>query len=192
MGVKIQIFLLLGIIATIVGGTLYLAEQEGLIPAEASSTLRTIGAGIPYLGEYMGVSDVLPADETNELQELQETRAQEEKWENLKSSQEELKKAENELNSERQRLSQWEGELERREQAIKEREEEFDNKESRYKMAVKFYLQMKPNAAAQILSKQDDILVIEIFRRMPERNVSSILSQMDPAVAGAIMRKMAR
>jgi flagellar motility protein MotE (MotC chaperone) len=57
---------------------------------------------------------------------------------------------------------------------------------------VKFYLSMRPAAAAKVLAQQEDLLVIELFRRMPERNVAAILAEMDPTVSGAIMRKMSR
>ncbi|MBL4889751.1 MAG: hypothetical protein JKX97_07005 [Candidatus Lindowbacteria bacterium] len=187
---KVQTILLLGIIITIVGGMLYLAEQEGMI--NVTEPAEILAAQIPYVKNYVAASDKMPAQELAELEKIQEEQAMIEKWEKLKGAEDELKKVEGDINQDRKKLSQWEGELERREKAIKEREDEFKDKDLRYKKAVKFYLTMRPQKAASILSKQDDILVIEIFNRMPERNVAAILSEMDATVAGTIMRKMAR
>lgn len=187
---KLLALVLVGIILTLIGGVLWFAENEGLV--EVSGPLRAVGGHIPVVGAYIRPSTDPPTSELRELEQLSEQRARDERGAALKRKEEELRKAETELNADRLRLSQWEEALERREGAIKDREESFTDKEKQYERSVKFYLTMRPAAAARVLSQQEDILVIEIFRRMPERNVAAILAEMDPAVAGAIMRKMAR
>lgn len=182
--------LLVLIITATIAGFLALAENEGLV--NVSTPLRLLAGRIPWVGHYVAPSTAPPAEELAELERLKAEEAREEQWSALKKTEGELKKAEAELNSERQRLAQWEDELERREAALIERQQEYENQEKQYELAVKYYRSMKPVTAARILSQQEDLLVIELFRRMPERSVAAILAEMDPAVAGTIMRKMAR
>lgn len=190
MGVKFLATLLLTIILAITGGVLWFAEEEGMI--QVSGPLRDIGGTLPWVGEKISPAARPPATELRELEQLSEEKARDERWAQLKKKEEELRTAENELNGDRSRLSQWEVALEQREGALNEREKTFTDREKQFERSVKFYLTMRPAAAARVLSQQEDLQVIEIFRRMPEQNVSAILSEMDPAVAGAIMRKMAR
>lgn len=191
MAAKFMALFLVGIIVIIFGGILWFAEEQGMI--HVSGQIRDVGGALPFgLGEKIKPSAGPPISELRELEQISEEKAREDRWAALKKKEEELRKAEEELNSDRLKLSQWEGELIRRENAFKEREATFTDKEKQYERSVKFYLTMRPAAAAKVLSQQEDLQVIEIFRRMPERNVSAILSEMDPAVAGAIMRKMAR
>jgi len=190
MAAKLMALFLVGIIIVIFGGILWFAEEQGMI--EVSGPLRDIGGSLPVIGTNIKPPAQAPESELRELAQFSQEKAREDRWAALKKKEEELRKAEEELNSDRLRLSQWEGELVRRENAFKERESTYTDKEKQYERSVKFYLTMRPAAAARVLSQQEDLQVIEIFRRMPERNVSAILSEMDPAVAGAIMRKMAR
>jgi len=190
MGKYTQIILLLLIIAGTIFGVLYFLQSEGFV--DVSGPLTGIAGEIPWVGKYFDHGSGLPYNELAELERLKEKTAREDRWLTLKKKEDKLRKDEQTLNEDRDRLSQWERELERREEALVLREKEFTNKEAQYEKAVKFYLSMRPVAAAKVLSQQDDLLVIELFRRMPERNVSAILAEMDPTVAGAIMRKMAR
>ncbi len=190
MGRNAQVIMLILIIVATVGGVLYFMDTIGMV--DVSQGARDIGGSLPWVGSWLRGPLALPATEVGELERLQEARAREDQWALLTKSQEELSRAEKALNEERARLEQWEQELERREEAITNREGEFTDREAQYKRAVQFYLSMRPAAAAKVLSQQEDLLVIEIFRRMPERNVSAIMAEMDPAVAGAIMRKMSR
>lgn len=190
MSSKLLALLLLILIAVMIGGVLAFADQQGLV--NIRGPLTELGAHIPYVGPKIAPATGPPEQELHELEKLSEERAREDRWALLKNKEEELKKAESVLNEDRSRLSQWEGELERRELAINEREKEYTDKEKQYQRAVKSYLAMRPASAAKVLSQQEDLLVIEIFRRMPERNVAAILAEMDPSVAGAIMRKMSR
>jgi flagellar motility protein MotE (MotC chaperone) len=187
---RIQIILLLGVILAVIAGVLYFLDSKGMINVEAE--VRTWGGALPYAGAWFSPPASAPASELLELERLQAERARDDRWAALRKKEDDLQKAEGLLNEERSRLSQWEGELERRELAIDEREKEFTDREKQYDRAVQYYLTMRPAAAAKVLSQQEDLLVIEIFRRMPERNVSAIMAEMDPAVAGAIMRKMSR
>lgn len=187
---RIQVILLLIVILAVVGGVLTFFEEQGMV--NVSGELRAWSGLLPYIGPWLNPPASAPAAELRELERLQEDRAREDKWAALRTKDEELKKAESLLNEERSRLSQWEGELERRELAIDNREKETSDREKQYERAVKYYLTMRPISAAKVLSQQEDLLVIEIFRRMPERNVAAIMAEMDPAVAGAIMRKMSR
>ncbi|MEK8023079.1 MAG: hypothetical protein AAB229_04650 [Candidatus Hydrogenedentota bacterium] len=190
MQTKLIAAVLLILILGMIGAVLTFAEDQGLI--EIREPLRTMGSRIPYVGHYITAPASAPAEELREIERLSEERAREDRWALLKKKEEELKKAEGLLNEDRSRLSQWEGELERRELALDEREKDYADKEKQYGRAVRSYLAMRPASAAKVLSQQEDLLVIEIFRRMPERNVASILAEMDPSVAGAIMRKMSR
>lgn len=178
------------VIGSVVGGAIWFGESHGLF--HVTGPAREKLAAVPYVGKYLGIAPQLPRRELAEIEKLQEERAREDRWAIVKKAEGDLKRAETDINDEKQRLSQWEAELERREEALVQREKEATDREKQYEISVKYYLSMRPSAAAQILSRQDDILVIEILRRMPERNVAAILMEMDPAVAGAIMRKMAR
>lgn len=184
------IVLLVGLILAVFGGVLYWADSEGLIDVVEPATVAL--GKVPYVGPYIHAPGGQPAAEIRELERLQEERARDQRWSALKKREEELRRAENTLNEERARLGQWEAELERRELAINDRERSFTDREQQYERSVRTYLTMRPAAAARVLSQLEDLEVIEIFRRMPERNVSAILGEMDPAVAGAIMRKMSR
>jgi flagellar protein FlbB len=186
-----QIILLFLIIFGTIGGVFWFMEAEGL--ADVSGTLTAVGSQIPLLGEYVAPpATATPAAELRELERLKEEEARERRLAQLKLTQEELLRAEGRLNEDRSRLAQWENEIERREAAIEEREKQFTERERQYERSVKFYLSMRPAAAAKVLAQQEDLLVIELFRRMPERNVAAILAEMDPTVSGAIMRKMSR
>jgi flagellar motility protein MotE (MotC chaperone) len=188
--VRVQIILLLGVILAVIGGVLYFLDSKEMINVEGE--VQAWGGNLPYVGSYFAPPASAPATEFQELERLQAERARDDRWAALRKKEEDLKKAEALLNEDRSRLAQWEGELERRELAIDEREKESADREAQYERAVKYYLTMRPAAAAKVLSQLEDLLVIEIFRRMPERNVSAIMAEMDPAVAGAIMRKMSR
>jgi len=182
--------LLVLIITATIAGFLALGENEGLI--NVSTPLRLLAGRVPWAGQYVAPSTSPPAAELAELERIKAEETREEQWSELKKTESDLKKAEDELNTERQRLAQWEDELERREAAFTERQQEYEDREKQYELAVKYYRSMKPVTAAKILAQQEDLLVIELFRRMPERSVAAILAEMDPAVAGTIMRKMAR
>jgi flagellar motility protein MotE (MotC chaperone) len=187
----IQIILLLLIIFGTIGGIFWFMETEGI--ADVSGTLTAVGSQVPWLGEYVApAATATPAAELRELERLKEEEARERRLAQLKLTQEELLRVEGRLNEDRSRLAQWENEIERREAAIDEREKQFTEREKQYERSVKFYLSMRPAAAAKVLAQQEDLLVIELFRRMPERNVAAILAEMDPTVSGAIMRKMSR
>lgn len=184
------IVLLVLIIVAVIGGMLYWADSEGLV--NVSGPAKSMGGSLPWVGQYIAPAVRPPAQEIRELERLQEERSRDQRWSALKKKEEELRRAESVLNDERARLGQWEGELERREGALEEREKAFTDREAQYQRSVRFYLTMRPASAAKVLSQLEDLEAIEIFRRMPERNVSAILAEMDPSVAGAIMRKMSR
>ena len=186
-----QIVLLLLIIFGTIGGVFWFMEAEGL--ADVTGTLTAFGSQIPWVGEYVApAARATPVAELRELERLKEEEARERRTAQLKLKEDELRTAENLLNEDRSRLAQWENEIERREAAIDEREKQFTDREKQYERSVQFYLSMRPAAAARVLAQQEDLLVIELFRRMPERNVAAILAEMDPAISGAIMRKMSR
>lgn len=187
----IQIVLLLLIIFGTIGGVFWFMETEGL--ADVSGTLTAVGSQVPWLGAYVApAATATQTAELRELERLKEAEAREQRLAQLRLKEEELRNAETLLNEERSRLAQWEDEIERRETAIDEREKQFTDRERQYERSVRFYLSMRPASAARVLAQQEDLLVIELFRRMPERNVAAILAEMDPAVSGAIMRKMSR
>lgn len=183
------VFLIL-LILGVFGGVLYWADSEGLVDVVDPAVSAV--AAVPLVGPRLVPQGGQPATEIRELEELQEERARDQRWSALRKREEELRRAESSLDEERARLGQWEAELERREGAITDRERAFVDREQQYERAVKMYLSMRPAAAARVLSQLEDLEVIEIFRRMPERNVSAILGEMDPSTAGAIMRKMSR
>ncbi len=187
---RVLIVFLVLLILGVFGGVVYWADAEGLVDVVDPVTASL--ATVPYIGPYVQATGGQPATEIRELERLQEERARDQRWSALKKREEELRRAESTLNEERARLGQWEAELERRELAINDRERSFTDREQQYERSVRTYLTMRPAAAARVLSQLEDLEVIEIFRRMPERNVSAILGEMDPAVAGAIMRKMSR
>lgn len=191
MKVKLTVLMLLVIIIATVSGVIMLGEREGIIRPVTPDITAMIGM-IPWVGPWIFPPPQPPLQEQAALGKLQEENARVAQWEELRRTEAELKKAEDELNNQRQRLSQWEDELERRAQALTAREQEYNDRKKQYEQQIKFYLSMKPATAAKILAQQEDLLVVELFRRMPERNVAAIVGEMDPAVAATIMRKMNR
>lgn len=182
--------LLVLIILVVLAGILYWADQQDLIDVVDPAT--ALVGRIPIVGPRLVPAAGPLAREIRELERLHEEQARDRRWAALRKREEELRAAENLLNEERARLGQWEAELERRELAINDRQRALTDREQQYERSVRMYLSMRPAAAARVLSQLEDLEVIEIFRRMPERNVSAILAEMDPSVAGAIMRKMSR
>lgn len=187
---RVLSILLVLLILGVFGGILYWADQQDLVDVVDPTTAFV--ARIPLVGPRLVPAAGPPAREIRELERLHEEQARDQRWAALRKREEELRAAENLLNEERARLGQWEAELERREMAINDRQRSFTDREQQYERSVRTYLSMRPAAAARVLSQLEDLEVIEIFRRMPERNVSAILGEMDPSVAGAIMRKMSR
>ncbi len=185
-GVVLNLFLL--VLIALTSGGLYLAFSSiGLLPDPGP----TLGK-IPWIGPR--IHPTAPAAGGADLRDLESRQASEarraaerdyeEKWKTLHG-------AEEEMNAERQRLTQWEEALEKREEAIRERETEARNKDAAMARLVTYYSSMRPVDAARILAQQEDLVVVEVFKRMDERQVSAIVAAMDPQIAGPILRKMA-
>lgn len=184
-GLVLNLFLLVLILLT--SGGLYLTFASiGVFPP-VGPTLRMI----PYLGDWISPPPPVAGAALRDLEASQAVEARnkaerdyEEKWKVLRG-------AEEEMNTERQRLTQWEEALEKREEAIHEREAETRNRDAALTRLVAYYSSMRPADAARILAQQEDLVVVEVFRRMDERQVSAIVAAMDPQIAGTILRKMA-
>lgn len=185
-GIILNLFLLFLIFLT--GGGLYLFFSDlGIVPNATPWVSR-----IPYLGSKLSTPPSTAAPGTlDALEARQAAEARRTKEREFEEKLKTLRRAEEELNAERQRLTQWEEALEKKEEAIEEREKEATDREATFARLVTFYTSMRPADAARILSQQEDLVVVEIFRRMDERQASAILGSMDAQIAGTILRKMA-
>lgn len=178
--------LVLVLLIFLVAAGLYLqAASFGIVPEPRGAL-----AGLPYVGAYFRETprtpETLTALEAEAARKAEDARARE-----LEEARAKLAEAEAALEAERQRLAQWRDALAKREEALEAREREARDRDRAFARLVAYYASMRPQDAARILAQQEDLVVVEIFRRMEERQVSAILAQMDPQIAATILRKMA-
>lgn len=190
MGIAMRTGLLILVLIALIAGGLYWSENVGL--TDLGGILKPWAASVPGLGSYFKEPSNLSPEELRTEDFLRREASLQDLLAQIEKEKQQLKGIQEELNREKERLSYWEEELERREQAFQERENQFEDREARYQRFAAIYSGMRPVDAAAILETLDDLLVIEIFNRMENRNISAVLREMDPEVAGTIMRKMSR
>lgn len=133
---------------------------------------------------------------------------------NLKEQEDKISAQKIALSQEEQRLVQFKAELKKREQALLKKQKTQPKGEAKgakkevtegapapaAKEEVSLenivrlsdiYKKMPADQAAEVVKEIDDELVIAIFAQMKERNVASILGEMDPPKAAALTKKMA-
>jgi len=179
------VFILLCILIGLLIGSVYLLDVLGIFDKEK------VLAKIPGIRRFFVPPKItyeeIKKEELRKLKEVIELKLNEleEKKKKLAIKEKKLKKRDKEL-------SLLEEELQRKKQALEKREAIYENQEAKWQKLVAYYNDMKPDAAAAILSEMDDQIVIEILRRMKKSQVAIVMMKMDPKRAGEISRKMSR
>ncbi len=183
------VFLLLCILIGLLIGSVYLLDILGIYDKETvlyPKLAKTLGIGKFFAPPKITYEEV-KKEELRKLKESIELKLAEleDKKKKLAIKEENLKKGDKEL-------FLLEEELQRKKQALEKRETIYEDQEAKWQKLVAYYEDMKPDAAAAILSQMDDQIVIEIFRRMKKTQVSITMMKMDPKRASEISRKMTR
>ncbi|HOQ08700.1 MAG TPA: hypothetical protein PLG09_01095 [Syntrophomonadaceae bacterium] len=170
-------------IVAIASGAIYMLMVTDVIPAPGFiKSLPVIGK--PLQGERLSSEDKL----RQEYSKLQE----------------DVKQRDNEINKLQARLNEAEQELKRAEALNKELQKENEslavqieelqsnrrNQESVYKDMAKYFAEMKPQEAADLLSRQKDEDIIGVLEQMETSQAADILQRMDREKAAAITRQM--
>lgn len=138
------------------------------------------------------------------------------KWEELRKAQEKLEKDQEAFAVEKLRLDELQKSLQKTEEKLNEREKGLDLERKKFQDERKQYASyqkniedlagkignMPPEGAIKIMNNWDDLLVIDVLRRMDriaardgKQSITSyllfLIQQQDPNRAGNIMRKMA-
>jgi len=189
-------FLLLLLVAIILGG-MYWFDHLGLLDYR-----RVIGPLSQYLPRFMQRGEVEDDDpfllEREWLFKQDEVlKAREETVEQQSAM---LEQKELELKETEAKLAEETKRLEEEKKVLSERRNEYDNYSENIDTQASYFVSMPPKAAVERLAELDDLLVIDILRRI-DRNaedegrqsvVPYYLSLMDPDRAGMIQRKMTK
>jgi len=116
----------------------------------------------------------------------------EEKRKELEGEEEGLKKKREDLAKKEKELLEIEKGLYEKEENLKKRFAEFEDREKALQGLATYFQNMPPDAAAKILLEMDDMLVIDILRRLKDETVAVIMMRMDPKKASEVSRKMSK
>jgi len=179
------VFLLLCILIGLLIGSVYLLDVLGIYDKE------NVLPKIPGIGKIFAPHKItyeeIKKEELRKLKEVIDSELAE-----LEFKKEKLALKEKKLKKRDKELSLLEEEFQRKKQALEKRESIYEDREAKWQKLVDYYNDMKPDAAAAILSQMDDQIVIEIFQRMKKSQVAIIMMKMDPKRASEISRKMSR
>lgn len=184
----LSIFLFLVLCGLLAGG-IYMLDTLGLV--DVRTQLNRYLADTPYVGQFVQARPISQeAYETSRLRELREKVRK--KRSQLQQQKQELQQRQNKLQQKRRTLNQMEESLEQREQALAQRRSRFESEEARVQYLADLYSNMPPAASASRLQTiREDRIVISILRKMETATSSIILSNMNPARAAQLTRKMA-
>ncbi len=187
--VLVSLLLILVLFGLLISG-LFMMDRFGLL--DAKSRIYAALKPVPYVGEYLAPSPVSRiAYRSERLRKLQQQLDRRERQ--LQQRRNSLNQEAQELRAKESRLQRLEREIQQRESALLDRKQRFEDREERYQYLANLYSSMRPEDAAQRLGNiQDDAIVIAVLRRMETRSSSIILSNLDPARAADVTRKMAR
>ncbi|HAV43545.1 TPA: hypothetical protein DCX15_05985 [bacterium] len=185
----LPIILLVGLIITLIVSGLLWLDHMGVISFKENVYPRM--AKLPFLGRFMTPPDYTWEDfREEELRKLSDAVTL--RLEELRVKEEESGRREAELKRREEELAQREGSLVDKTRAFEEHTAQYEDEKKRLNKLVRYYENMKPDAAARILAEMDDLDTIEILQRMKDESVSAILMKMDPKRAGELSNKMAR
>jgi hypothetical protein len=185
--VRILALLLLNVGA--LAGVVWGAEAVGLV--EVRGAARKQLARLPYVGPtWFGPPPRLSADDLTRADALAAERRAASRAQDLDAREEEVGRARDEVEAERRRLAAQEEDLRVREENLARAQATYDSREAEVGRLVTLYTGMRPQEAAAVFERTDDLLVVEILRRMPPANASAILRVMNPDVAARLTRQM--
>ncbi|MFH1564020.1 MAG: hypothetical protein ABIF11_11495 [Nitrospirota bacterium] len=183
------IFILLCVLIGLLIGSVYLLDILQIFDKERVIYPKL--AKIPGIGSMFAPPKITYEDvKIEELRKLKQSV--ELKLAALEDTDKKLTAKDKKIEKRDKELLLLEEELERKKQALEKRETIFEDQEAKWQKLVQYYENMKPDAAAAILSQMDDQIVIEIFNRMKKSQVAITLMKMDPKRASEISRKMSR
>lgn len=116
----------------------------------------------------------------------------------LEVKKKELDEKENELKNQLESLKEERASIKKKEELLEKKQVKYDDYKKNVDKQADYFTQMPPEKAVSILNNMDDLLVIDILRRIEEKaaaeDVSSIvpylLTLMDAERASKIQRKM--
>lgn len=174
----------LGLVAAILWG----AETIGV--AEVSGPARGLLARLPLVGGSFAPPPPLTGSDLARTDALALARVAAERERRLEEREAEIAKAEAALEEERARLERWKTDLDARAADLARAQAEYDSREAEVRRLVTLYTGMRPQEAARVFERTDELLVVEILRRMPPTNASAILRVLDPEYAARLTRQM--
>ncbi|MEO6027543.1 MAG: hypothetical protein ABIR79_11810 [Candidatus Binatia bacterium] len=182
-------------LAFVLGGKLALLIQ-GEMPALASGTGAKPAVGGAGVTATASVGDVKSAGAASGIAARPDVRGL---LDALEKRQIELDRREREIASKEERLSLYEKDVTAKVASLEEIEKRLSVRAKAATQAVdsaaeslaKIYGTMKPDAAAPILDRLDDLTVLTIFRRMKEKQVGEILPLMSRERAIALTQALA-
>jgi flagellar protein FlbB len=189
-------FLLLLLVAIILGG-MYWFDHLGLLDYR-----RVIGPLSQYLPSFMQRGEV-EADDPFLLEHemlLKQGEVLTAREDTVEQQSAMLQQKELELKETEAKLTEETKRLEEEKKVLSERLNEYDNYSENIDTQALYFVSMPPKAAVERLSELDDLLVIDILRRIDRKAeeegrqsvVPYYLSLMDPGRAGVIQRKMTK
>lgn len=185
---RIRVVALLMVLVGILAGMVWGAEAIGLV--DTRKVMRLVLGRVPGFGNQFQPPSAVTGSDFARADALAYERAAVERARTLDEREEELRKEEEEIRAGRDRLARDTEDLAVREESLRRAQGAFDARETEVARLVTLYTGMRPQEAARVFERTDDLLVIEIIRRMPSTNASAILRVMDPDIAARITRQM--
>lgn len=163
------------------GGILYGLNYLGFLD------LKPLVSKVPYIDKIPYLAKALPSKAATQKPEANILELENKHLKNqVKSLEREVKL----LTQEKEALAQAKDLLETEFQEIKSTQVEDGNKKINYEQQAQYYGQMKADAAVKIMDNLEDELVIGVFLKMENEQVSKILSKMDPKRAANLVKQM--
>lgn len=171
--------IILGLVG--LGGILAGLDYLGFLDLKPLLSKVPYSDKIPFLAEVMPAKTASPKPETN-LWELENKK--------LKNQVQSLQRQVKLLTQEKETLAQAKDQLETEFQEVKSAPAAEKAKTVDYEQLAQYYGEMKADAAVKIMDNLEDELVIGIFLKMENPQVSKILSKMDPQRAANLVKQM--
>ncbi|MGQ9629610.1 MAG: periplasmic-type flagellar collar protein FlbB [bacterium] len=154
-------------------------------------------AKVPVVGRFFEQARLPLTIEELRWEELKKRiKALDEREARLNQRAEELENLTKKLDAKSEELAKREEALKLAEQALQEDKSAWDDYTKNVEEIANLNIKMPPDQVAERFEKLDDLLIIDIFRKMEElgrqNNVTAILQSMDPERAAVLYRKMSK